>query len=72
MSKRVPCAACGAARVCRKVTFNVSGFCFDGEYHICNSCWSEGENDEAWNDAITKRIVTRLARTQPAQVGERR
>lgn len=33
-----------------------------GEFYICSSCWSEGENDEAWNDRITERIVTRQSK----------
>jgi len=59
VSKRGPCAACGAKRTCGKTTFMVDRPGHRGEYWICNACWNDGENNEAWDERITKRIIER-------------
>jgi len=53
------CAACGAGKVERKTTFMVDEPDCSGEFFICSECWSEGENNEAWNDMIAARIQLR-------------
>ncbi len=53
------CAACGNRKVDRVTTFLVGRPNCSGEFYICEDCWGEGENDEAWNERITKRIIAR-------------
>lgn len=53
------CAACGARKVERGTTFLVDRPNCSGEFHICANCWGEGENNEDWNERISRRIIAR-------------
>lgn len=65
------CAACGARKVERKTTFMVDRPGCSGEFAICAACWSEGENNENWNESITLRIVARGSKPVAAIGGSR-
>lgn len=71
LKKRPPCAACGAPKSCDQSTFLVDRRSCSGEFWICLACWSDGVNDEAWNERVTQRIMQRrnLARLSLAHVG---
>lgn len=64
------CAACGHPRVVRKTTFMIGYGPRSGEYYICSKCWSEGENDEAWDDTIRGRILARQPSQQSSPAGD--
>jgi hypothetical protein len=63
------CAACGAKRVVRSTTFQVTRV-RPGEFYLCVKCWGVGahytewSDGDAWNERITQKILQR--RTQPA------
>lgn len=59
MSKRRPCAACGAPTSDGRTTFMVDRFVLSGEFRICETCWTDGLNDEDWNERITQAIIER-------------
>lgn len=58
-----PCAACGAPEAFDQ--FIVDRPECRGVFKLCSGCWSEGREHEAWNEAITQRIIAR--RGTPAQ-----
>jgi hypothetical protein len=62
--ERDGCAACGSKPVVRQTTFMVDRPGTFGEFHICAKCWEEGQNNEAWNEAITQRIIARLGQAR--------
>ncbi len=33
---------------------------------LCKACWTDGENDEAWNERITQRVIDRAANAEPS------
>lgn len=61
MKKKRPCAACGAAKSNSESPFLVERHNCSGEFWICDGCWFQGANDEAWNELITQRIIRRTA-----------
>jgi hypothetical protein len=62
--KRESCAACGKPAA----KDQGDGFtCDDKEVPLCEACWSDGENNEAWNARIVQRIRDRRAGRKPAK-----
>jgi len=56
------CAACGKPAT----KAPNPGFMFLGkDVPLCDGCWSEGKNNEAWNDRIEQRIRDRRAGVKP-------
>ena len=53
------CAACGAPKAFDQFIVDRPGC--RGTFKLCEACWGEGENDEAWNETITQRIIKRRA-----------
>jgi hypothetical protein len=41
--------------------------CGNTEVPLCDACWSDGENNEAWNARIVQRIRDRRAGRKPAK-----
>lgn len=56
-AKRCVCAACGGAKAFDQ--FLVDRPALSGVFKLCKACWSEGENNEDWNEALTQRIIER-------------
>ncbi len=59
---RKPCAACGKPSTKKQGP----GFMFAGkDVPLCDECWGDGENDEAWDARICQRIRDRRAGRKP-------
>ena len=60
---RAPCAACGKPKAFDQ--FMVDRPECSGLFKLCAACWGEGENNEAWNEAVTQRIIRRRSEGAP-------
>lgn len=68
-TKRHRCAACASPAPITKTTFMVDRVELSGEFYLCGQCWFKGENNDAWNDKITRQIIARGSKPVAA-IGE--